>query len=125
MIMENQESKIIEVNGQEPAPEAKAKSAQDYFRKGLDDAAAKAKQYAPEVKKELEGLMQEVAYGAGFVPGFVGTLVKEFLPEKMNEYVEKGVSKGEQNAQDLAKKVKKASCSPESPETSAESPQAS
>jgi len=120
--MENQEPDIIEVNGPEVAPEAKAKSAQDYFRKGLDDAAAKAKQYAPEVKKELESLMQEVAYGAGFVPGFVGTLVKEFLPEKMNEYVEKGVSKGEQNAQELAKKMKNTSCSPESSAEGGEAP---
>ena len=95
---------------------------QSAFRKGIDDASKKAKECAPKVKHELESLLGELAYGAGFVPGFVGTLVKEIMPDNVTAELQRGVAKGQENAREFAQKCKTSashSDAPLAPETSA------
>ena len=97
--MENEKPNIDETNSANDTP-------QDFFRKGVEDATAKAKEYAPKFKKEVDTILGEVAYGAGFVPGFLGTFIKEFIPEGFSEELQRGVAKGQESARECATKVK-------------------
>lgn len=97
--MENETPKSEETNQTQD-------SAKSMFRKGMDDAAEKAKEYAPKFKKEVDSIMSEMAYGAGFIPGFLGAFVKEFVPESLAEDLKKGLEKGQENAKQCADKMK-------------------
>jgi len=53
--MENQEPNIEETN-------TKTETTSDFFRKGVEDAAEKAKEYAPKFKEEIDSILSEVAF---------------------------------------------------------------
>lgn len=109
-----QETEVVEVEATstERSPEEKTSSnTREYFRKGMEDAAKKAEEYAPKFKKEVESLLGEVAYGAGFIPGFLGTIVNEFVPENVKSSMQDGMAKGEEKAKSVAEKMRDATTS--------------
>ncbi len=111
----------------EQAPKVESNSgdkAKDYFKRGMEDAAKRAEQYAPKFKKEVESVISEVAYGAGFVPGFLGAFVNEFLPENLKESMQEGASKGEAQAKTVAGKVREAKAKTKSDDSDKYAPSA-
>jgi len=88
----------------------------DFFKKGMEDASKRAEEFAPKFREEVESILGEVAYGAGFVPGFLGTIVKEFLPETYKEPLKKGAQEGQNSAKATAQKVKEAVANKSTPE---------
>ncbi len=100
---------------QDQFQETTNQSSDTYFRRGIEEASKKAKEYAPKFKKEVEGLLNDTAYGAGFLPSFVSTLAKEVLPSHLRLSVEKGSTAGAKAAQSFVTSLKQSQRSVQSP----------
>ncbi|NWK55446.1 hypothetical protein HW115_07475 [Verrucomicrobiaceae bacterium N1E253] len=64
------------------------------FHAGREDATAKAKQAAPQVKGVIADAVYDVTYGLAYGAFFAGAFAKEFIPKSVVEVVSDGVSKG-------------------------------
>ncbi|MBT8038297.1 MAG: hypothetical protein KJO21_12210 [Verrucomicrobiae bacterium] len=73
-------------------------SCSDAFRSGRDDATAKAREAAPELKAAIADVIFDVAYGTAYGAFFASAFANEFVPQTVKDGVSKGAAAGRRAA---------------------------